>query len=328
MTIQSTHFSISCFIKRLWALGLKPEISAAESVRIRVAPRPKLSVFIDIENVSNDVVIRSVFECLAPHWNSICRRAYGSGLATHRQLFRDLGINPIEVFHNTSGKNAADIALVIDVMTELNNGRSEAFCIVTGDGDFTRLALTIREWGLPVLVFGPQSTPESLRSASTEFHLLSSGSMQNSLSFAYKSNATPMLPAAKITTDRKDQSELIRLVHELASDSGKTTLRAINGAGCSRDAGFCSKQYGGPRLSKLLIGMDLFGLSPVRNSKGVVQDYEVRPKTAGITPARAPNRERLEDLHPAHYAEAAMIPPSGLHVESGLFSFGCDDKLS
>jgi len=285
MTVQSTYFSISRFIKRLWALGLNLENSPAESMCIGVAAHPRLSVFIDIENVSNDDAIRSVFECLAPHWNSICRRAYGSGLAAHRQLFRDLGISPIEVFHNTSGKNAADIALVIDVMTELNLGRSEAFCIVSGDGDFTRLALTIRERGLPVLVFGPQSTPESLRSASTEFHLMSSSPMQNRVSFACKSNATSMLPATKIATARKDQAELINLVLELTSQTGKTTLRAINGAGCRRDAGFCSKQYGGPRLSKLLTGMGLFDLSPVRDSKGVVQDYEVRPKSAGTIPA-------------------------------------------
>jgi hypothetical protein len=111
--------------------------------------------------------------------------------------------------------------------------------------------------------------------------------MQKKVSFPCKSNATSSLPATKIITAGKDRTELIHLVLELASDTGKTTLRAINGAGCSRDAGFCSKQYGSPRLSKLLTGMGLFDLSPLRDSKGVVQDYEVRPKTAGITPARA-----------------------------------------
>jgi len=86
----------------------------------------------------------------------------GSGLAAPLRLFRNLGVSPIEVFRNTPGKIAADIALVIDVMTELSRGRSEVFCIVSGDGDFNRLALTIRESGSPVLVFGPESTPDSL----------------------------------------------------------------------------------------------------------------------------------------------------------------------
>ena len=49
----------------------------------------------------------------------------GSGLAAHLQLFRGLGVNPIEVFRNTPGKNAADIALVIDMRdpgTDNTNG--------------------------------------------------------------------------------------------------------------------------------------------------------------------------------------------------------------
>jgi len=57
----------------------------------------------------------------------------GSGLAVHLQFFRGFGISPTEVFRNTPGKNAADIALVMDVMTELSRARGEAFCIVSGD---------------------------------------------------------------------------------------------------------------------------------------------------------------------------------------------------
>ena len=284
MKIQLLHFSMFRVFQRLWALGLDEEKPQTDhSSQDRSVP-PKLAVFIDFENFNNGAAIRSIFDCLAPRWTPICRRAYGLGLVSHRHLFRDLGISPIEIFHNTTGKNAADIALVIDVMTELSPGRSEAFCIVSGDGDFTRLAMTIREWGFPVIVYGPESTPDSLRAACTEFHLLSSEPMQNEVSFAYRSNVTA-LPARKTTTSSKSQAELIHLVLELASDTGKTTLGAINGAGCKRDARFCSKLYGGPKLSKLLIGMGLFDLSPVRNSTDAVQDYEVRPKSVCTTPA-------------------------------------------
>ena len=261
-------------------MGPEPEKNQAESADPGLAARLKLAVFIDIDNVSNDVAIRSAFESLAPRWNSICRRAYCSGLGTHLPLFRDLGISPIEVFRNTPGKDATDIALVIDVMSELSLGRTEAFCVVSGDGDFSRLALTIRESGLPVLVFGPESTPDSLRSASTEFHLLPSKLAQEGVSSGPKGKATPSLPTTKGTTTRRDQTELIHLVLELAASTGKTTLGAINQAGCRRDEGFCSKQYGDQRLITTLRGLGLFDVYPVRNSRGVVQDYEVRPKEA------------------------------------------------
>src|SRR5450631_2178679 len=98
----------------------------------------KIAVFIDFENFGNGVAIRSAFDFLAASWNPICRRAYSSGLVNHRQLFRDLGIIPFEILQNSASKNAADIALVIDVMAELNLGHSEAFRIISGDGDFGR----------------------------------------------------------------------------------------------------------------------------------------------------------------------------------------------
>jgi hypothetical protein len=297
-------------------LGPEPEKNQAESADPGLAARLKLAVFIDIDNVSNDVAIRSAFESLAPRWNSICRRAYCSGLGTHLPLFRDLGISPIEVFRNTPGKDATDIALVIDVMSELSLGRTEAFCVVSGDGDFSRLALTIRESGLPVLVFGPESTPDSLRSASTEFHLLPSKPVQEGASSGPRGKAAPTLPATKSTTTRRDQAELIQLVLELAASTGKTTLGAINQAGCRRDEGFCSKQYGNQRLITTLRGLGLFDVYPVRNSRGVVQDYEVRPKAAVCaSPAERSYGEVLSAVCPVPSTMAVKSSPSATPAE-------------
>lgn len=282
MTNQSTHFSLFRLLQRLFALGFDEEKPQTEySSQERSVPL-KLAVFIDIENFGNSAAIRSVFDFLAQGWNPICRRAYGFGLLRHRDLFRDLGIIPIEILHNTTGKNAADIALVIDAMTELSLGRSEAFCIVSGDGDFSRLAQIIRERGLPVLVFGPESTPASLRTACTEFHLLQSNQSQNKESSAPESLTRPSYPANQRAVIKKDSAELMDLVFRLAAGNGKTTLSAINQAGCREDEGFCSKQYGKQKLTVLLRGLGPFEVRPVRNSMGIVEDYEVRPKTPGV----------------------------------------------
>ena len=167
-------------------------------------------------------------------------------------------------------------------MTELSLGRSEAFCIVSGDGDFSRLAQIIRERGLPVLVFGPESTPASLRTACTEFHLLQSNQSQNKESSAPESLTRPSYPANQRAVIKKDSAELMDLVFRLAAGNGKTTLSAINQAGCREDEGFCSKQYGKQKLTVLLGGLGPFEVRPVRNSMGIVEDYEVRPKTPGV----------------------------------------------
>ena len=54
MKVQSMHFSITRFIKLPSALGLTPENDDVECASLGVKAHPRLSVFIDIENVSND----------------------------------------------------------------------------------------------------------------------------------------------------------------------------------------------------------------------------------------------------------------------------------
>jgi hypothetical protein len=76
---------------------------------------------------------------------------------------------PHQNFAYTTGKNASDIALVIDAMDLLHSGRFDGFCLVSSDSDFTRLAARIREQGVDVYGFGEQKTPESFRQACRRF---------------------------------------------------------------------------------------------------------------------------------------------------------------
>lgn len=76
---------------------------------------------------------------------------------------------PHQNFANTVGKNASDIALVIDAMDLLHSGRFDGFCLVSSDSDFTRLAARIREQGVDVFGFGETKTPASFRQACKRF---------------------------------------------------------------------------------------------------------------------------------------------------------------
>ena len=78
-------------------------------------------------------------------------------------------IIPQQQFAYMTGKNASDIALVIDAMDLLHSGRFDGFCLVSSDSDFTRLAARIREQGVDVYGFGEQKTPESFRQACRRF---------------------------------------------------------------------------------------------------------------------------------------------------------------
>jgi hypothetical protein len=183
---------------------------------------PKIAVFIDADNVHVRGISSALLK-LEEDWNVTYRRAYGRGLISKVDVFREHGIVPVEVMYNTPGKNAADIALIIDAMSELHAGRVDAFCLVTGDGDFTRLATTVRENGVPVIVFGGHSTPMSLRSACTEFHPL--GDISNA---STKQNS---LPPRKVRSQNskepdfiKDRAEFEGLVRDLLDDGhGRTS---------------------------------------------------------------------------------------------------------
>ena len=132
----------------------------------------RLAVLIDAENASAGIV-EGLFEEIAKLGEASVRRIYGDftkpGLKGWTDVLQRFAIVPHQEFAYTKGKNASDIALVIDAMSLLFSERLDGFCLVSSDSDFTRLASTIREHGLKVYGFGEQKTPESLRQACHRF---------------------------------------------------------------------------------------------------------------------------------------------------------------
>jgi hypothetical protein len=129
-------------------------------------------VLIDADNTSHRIA-DGLFEEIAKIGEASVRRIYGdfssARLKSWAGLLAQHAIIPHQNFAYTTGKNAADIALVIDAMDLLHSGRFDGFCLVSSDSDFTRLAARIREQGIDVFGFGAQKTPESFRQACRRF---------------------------------------------------------------------------------------------------------------------------------------------------------------
>lgn len=136
------------------------------------ARSPQLAVLIDADNASARIA-DGLFEEIAKLGEASVRRIYGDFSGPRLKPWADIlakhAIIPYQQFAYTTGKNASDIALVIDAMDLLHSGRFDGFCLVSSDSDFTRLASRIREHGLDVFGFGEQKTPESLRQACRRF---------------------------------------------------------------------------------------------------------------------------------------------------------------
>jgi len=132
---------------------------------------PRLAVLIDGENVSARLA-PLLFQEIAGLGEASVRRIYGdfSGgkMGGWAAMLGDFGILP-QHFPTVSGKNSSDIAMVIDAMDLLHSGRFDGFCLVTADGDFTRLAARIREQGKDVFGFGERKAPKGLVMACKRF---------------------------------------------------------------------------------------------------------------------------------------------------------------
>ena len=132
----------------------------------------RLAILIDADNTSSRVA-DGLFEEIAKFGEASVRRIYGDfsspRLKSWIEILQKHAIDPYQQFAYTSGKNASDIALVIDAMDLLHTGRFDGFCLVSSDSDFTRLASRLREQGADVYGFGMQKTPESFRQACRRF---------------------------------------------------------------------------------------------------------------------------------------------------------------
>lgn len=135
--------------------------------------RKSFALLIDSDNVSAKYIHGIMNELTSRHGQVTYRRIYGDWTSSQMGKWKDVlaeyALTPMQQFANTKGKNATDSFLIIDAMDILYEGKVDGFCIVSSDGDFTRLASRLRDAGCDVVGMGEQKTPRSFRNACTVF---------------------------------------------------------------------------------------------------------------------------------------------------------------
>jgi len=131
-----------------------------------------IAMFIDCDNVSSKY-IESIFDDLSQYGTVNIRRAYGDWkdkkLHGWENILQDYNIKPIQQFAYTKGKNATDIAMIIDVMDILYTKELEAIVLITSDSDFTPIVTRILSDGLTVYGYGESKTPMAFVNACSQF---------------------------------------------------------------------------------------------------------------------------------------------------------------
>lgn len=210
----------------------------------------RLAVLIDADNASARIA-SGLFEEIAKIGEASVRRIYGDFSGTRLRPWADTlathAIQPHQNFAYTSGKNASDIALVIDAMDLLHSGRFDGFCLVSSDSDFTRLAARIREQGIDVYGFGEQKTPESFRQACRRFFYT-----ENLLPDVPKADETKALKTTALKPPSAAAPHIRKAIALLADEDGWAYLSKVGTHIRNLNTDFDSRNYGHAKLIDLV----------------------------------------------------------------------------
>jgi hypothetical protein len=131
-----------------------------------------IALLIDADNASA-AGIDPVLTVLAELGQVNVRRAYGNwqkqALSKWDKITHRFGLQPVQQFDLTKGKNATDMAMTIDAIDLLYGGKVDGFGIMSSDSDFTPLVTRLRQDGLLVYGFGSAKAPEAFKTACTRF---------------------------------------------------------------------------------------------------------------------------------------------------------------
>ena len=241
--------------------------------------KPRVALLIDADN-SPASKIDLILNELSTFGETSIRRAYGNWKKPELKGWEDLlhehAIRPMQQYDYSKGKNASDMAMVIDAMALLYTDRPDAFGIVSSDADFTPLVMHLREKGAAVYGFGAQKTPEPFVNACSRFLFLNQlgGAATNgeTTDEAPAAPSAPLrVPAAKLSGDAKLVA-LLRNAVEAAKDEGGWARVGAVGQQIGNQASFDSRNYGYATLTKLLAATQLFELAHEGTSQVAVRD--------------------------------------------------------
>lgn len=213
----------------------------------------RLAVLIDGDNAQASLVNKILSEA-SKYGTVTVKRNYGDwttpNMGSWKNTLNTYAIQPIQQFRYTVGKNATDSAMIIDAMDLLYSGTVDAFCLVSSDSDYTRLATRIREKGFFVMGIGQKKTPRPFVNACDVF--------------VYTENLAPKKPTKSRTGTKKSSTitkespkptpiPLLKQAFENAvGEDGWAFLGTLGHHLRQLDPGFDARTYGQSQLSLLI----------------------------------------------------------------------------
>lgn len=233
-----------------------------------------IALLIDADNAPA-AKIEFILSELAAHGVVNIRRAYGNwtkaDLSGWTKVLHENSIQAMQSFDLVKGKNATDIALVIDAMDLLYTKKIDTFCLVSSDCDFTPLIQRLRADGKQVFGFGELKTPEPFMAACTRFIYLDAPKPQDSAKTQATGNGQQgPTPTPQNIHDLKGNAKLIKTlrtaVSASADDEGWARLGVV-GARINNEGPFDHRTHGFKKLVELFEAIDLFEVKRVKDGQ-------------------------------------------------------------
>jgi uncharacterized LabA/DUF88 family protein len=245
-----------------------------------------IALLIDADNAPAGKIDFILSE-LAGHGVVNIRRAYGnwtkSNLHGWIKVLHENSIQPMQSFDLVKGKNATDMALVIDAMDLLYTKKVTTFCLVSSDSDFTPLIQRLRADGKEVFGFGEQKTPEPFIASCTRFIYLE----EEKPTKHAKPKPAEAKPVSVLQTvqNLKNNAKLINTLRSAVSASadeeGWANLSNITNR-INNESPFDHRTYGFKKLVDLFEAIDLFEVKRANSATLVriakVGGKKVKPK--------------------------------------------------
>lgn len=244
----------------------------------------QLMLMIDGDNAQAALLPQMLAE-VNKHGVMKIRRVYGNWGSPQLNPWKDLlhtyALKPEQQFTYTAGKNATDIALIIDAMDFINTAGVDGICIVSSDGDYTPLATRIREKNLFVMGIGSKQTPPAFVNACDLFVYtenlppVSDNVIKSGIPVASDSAETKSKATTKDVTDLKRLKRLCRIAFDTSvQEDGWAHLGTLGSSLQKLDPNFDSRTFGHKLLSQLVkANPDIFIVQKRKNKAGKEDIY-------------------------------------------------------
>jgi len=253
---------------------------------------PKLAVLIDADNAP-PYMSQALLSEVAKYGTACVKRAYGDWTGTSltgwkKQLLK-YSIQPIQQFAYTQGKNATDMAMIIDAMDLLYSDKFDGFCLVSSDSDFTRLAVRIREAGLSVYGFGNRTTPEPFVVACSRFVYTENIEVTEERGTDADEPVSRQKSPTAAVNNADMLNQLKTAVDAASDDDGWASLADVGSLITKRHSDFDPRSYGYKKLSDLLAAALLFDVTRRSSGEGKQEAIYVRFKARAHETSESPS---------------------------------------